>query len=92
MHENKIKKIIGPWAHLGPGPTWARVPLGPGFHLGPGPTREHTSFVSLDTNGVEMARHGLILWENDATGLKIILEWFPGLYNLFKKTKIDKKT
>ena len=26
---------LGPWAHLGPGPTWARGPLRPWAHSGP---------------------------------------------------------
>ena len=47
--------------------------------------------VIFGMNGVKIKRHGLILWENDATGLKIVLEWFPGLNNPLKKSKIDKK-
>ena len=30
------------------------------------------NFTKSGLNRVAMARHGLILWENDATGLKII--------------------
>ena len=48
--------------------------------------------MALAMNGFEMKRHGLILWENDATWLKIILEWFPGLNNLLKNSKNDRKT
>ena len=48
--------------------------------------------VIFGMNGVKIKRHGLILWENDATGLKIILEWFPGQYNPFKNSKKYKKT
>ena len=32
-------------------------------------------------NGVAMARHRLILWEYDATGLKIIFTYLPGPTN-----------
>ena len=42
-------------------------------------------FVIFGMNGVEMKRHGLILWENDATWLKIVLKLPPGPNNLFKK-------
>ena len=42
--------------------------------------------------GVEMKRNGLILWENDATGLKIIFKYFPGPNNIFKTSKSDKNT
>ena len=48
--------------------------------------------VIFGMNGVKIKRHGLILWENDATGLKIVLEWFPGPNNLLKKSNIAKKT
>ena len=44
-------------------------------------------FVIFGMNGVEMKRHGLILWENDATWPKIILEWFPGPNHLLTKIK-----
>ena len=30
-------------------------------------------------NGVAMARHGLILWENEATGSRKVFKYFPGL-------------
>ena len=37
--------------------------------------------VSRGLNGVAMDRHGLILWENDATGLKIIFKYLAGPKN-----------
>ena len=43
--------------------------------------------MAMAMNGSEMKRHGLILWENDATGLKIIFKWSPGLNNLLNKNK-----
>ena len=43
--------------------------------------------VIFGMNGVKIKRHGLILWENDATWLKIILEWFPGPNNLLKNNR-----
>ena len=33
----------------------------------------------LGMNGVAMARHGLIRWENDATRLRIIFKYLPDL-------------
>ena len=48
--------------------------------------------VIFGMNGVKIKRHGLILWENDATGLKIIFKWFPGPNNLLKNSKNAKKT
>ena len=38
-------------------------------------------------NWAAMARHGLILWENGATGLGIILKYIPG--PRYKTKKID---
>ena len=35
----------------------------------------------LGTKWVGVAHHGLILWENGATGLKIILKCLPGLWD-----------
>ena len=43
--------------------------------------------IMLDTNGVAMARHGLILWENDARRLNIIFKayfWPPEAYKYVK--------
>ena len=34
--------------------------------------------VISGTNGVAMAGHGFILWENEATSLKIIFKYLPG--------------
>ena len=32
-------------------------------------------------NGVAMDRHGLILWENDATGSRKVFRYLPGLWD-----------
>ena len=52
----------------------------------------------LGMNGVAMARHGLILWENEATGSRKVSKYLPGLRdavlgpkNVSKTTK-QKKT
>ena len=37
----------------------------------------------LGMKWVAVARNGLILWENDATGLRTILKCLPGLINYF---------
>ena len=34
--------------------------------------------VVLGTKWVAVARHGLILWENGATGPRSIIKWVPG--------------
>ena len=39
-------------------------------------------------NWVAMARHGLILWENDATGLKISSKYLTGPKNRLTNLKI----
>ena len=44
----------------------------------------------LGMNGVAMARHGLILWENEATSLNIIFKYLPGP-NKSPKKIISKK-
>ena len=41
--------------------------------------KKHQQLVVSGTNVVAMARHGLILWENGATGLRIIFKCLPGL-------------
>ena len=41
-------------------------------------------------NGVAMARHGLILWENEATGSRKLSKCLRGLKNLIYKLKITK--
>ena len=41
----------------------------------------------LGTKWVAMARHGLILWENEATSLGIIFKCLPGLRDVIKTTK-----
>ena len=35
--------------------------------------------VILGMNGVAMDRHGLILWENEATGSRKVFRYLPGL-------------
>ena len=46
-------------------------------------------FWDLDLNWVAMARHGPILWENDATRLKIISKCRIGFRRPHRYTKID---
>ena len=41
----------------------------------------------LGTKWVAVARHGLILWENEATSLRIIFKGLPGLRDTIKKIK-----
>ena len=48
------------------------------------------SFGISGTFGVAVARHGLILWENGATSLRIIFKGLPGLRDTIKKIKIAK--
>ena len=38
-----------------------------------------------------MARHGLILRENEATSLRIISKYLPGLWDTINKSKIAAK-
>ena len=40
------------------------------------------------TFGVAMARHGLILWENDATGSRKVFKCLPGLRDFITKIKM----
>ena len=42
----------------------------------------------LGMKWVAVARHGLVLWENGATGLRIIFKGLPGLRGTIKKIKI----
>ena len=44
----------------------------------------------LGTKWVAMARHGLILWENEATGSRKVSQYLPGPKDPIKKIKIDK--
>ena len=39
----------------------------------------------LGLNGVVVGGHGLILWENDATGVRKVFKYLPGLRDLIKK-------
>ena len=45
----------------------------------------------MGANGVDMDRHGLILWENGAGRLRKVLEYLPGLRDAIKKSKIAAK-
>ena len=42
-------------------------------------------------NGVAMARHGLILNHNEATGSRKVSRYLPGLRDAIKKSKITAK-
>ena len=42
----------------------------------------------LGLNGVAVDRHGLILWENEATGSGKVFKYLPGLRDTIKKSKI----
>ena len=42
----------------------------------------------LGTKWVAMARHGLTLWENEATSLGIIFKCLPGLWDAIENVKI----
>ena len=39
-------------------------------------------------NGLVVARHGLILRENDATGVRKVFKYLPGLQDHTNKSKI----
>ena len=39
-------------------------------------------------NGVAVARNGLILWENDATGSRKVFKYLRGLWDTIKNSKI----
>ena len=43
--------------------------------------------VIFGMNGVAVARNGLILWENDATGSRKVFRWLRGLWDTIKKQK-----
>ena len=43
--------------------------------------RNQVYVVILDTNGIAMARRGLIVWENGAARLGEVLEYLPGLWD-----------
>ena len=55
-------------------------------------SEKHADSILLGMNGVAVARNGLILWENDATGSRKVFRWLPGLWEVIKKSKIGKKT
>ena len=43
--------------------------------------------VVLGVNGVGVARYGLILWENDATGSRKVSRYLPDLRDTIKNQK-----
>ena len=47
----------------------------------------HKVEVISGKNGVAMARHGLILWENGATGSRKVSRYLPGLREAITKIK-----
>ena len=47
--------------------------------------------ILLDTFGVAMARYGLILWENGATGSGKVSKYLPGLRDANKNSKMAAK-
>ena len=47
--------------------------------------------ICLGLFGVAMARHGLILRENKATGSRKVFKYLPGLRDAIKKTKMADK-
>ena len=53
---------------------------------------ELVKVVIFGMNGVAVARNGLILWENDATGSRKVFRWLRGLWEAIKKSKIGKKS
>ena len=42
-------------------------------------------------NGVAMARHGLILWQNEATGSRKVSRYLPGLWDAILNSKMTAK-
>ena len=44
--------------------------------------------VIFGMNGVVMARNGLILWENDATGSRKVFRYLLDLWDTIKKQKM----
>ena len=47
--------------------------------------------VISGVNGVAVDRHGLILWENEATGSGKVFRYLPGLRDTIKKSKLYAK-
>ena len=52
----------------------------------------HTVEVILGMNGVAVARNGLILWENGATGSRKVFKYLPGLRDAIKNLKKTENT
>ena len=51
--------------------------------------QEHSKCIILGTNGVAMARHGLILSQDGATGSRKVSRYLPGLRDAIKTSKND---
>ena len=47
--------------------------------------------IILDTNGVAVARHGLILSQDGAAGSRKVSRYLPGLRDVLKTSKIIEK-
>ncbi len=45
----------------------------------------------LGVNGVGVARYGLILWENDATGSRKVSRYLPGLCDTILNSEMTAK-
>ena len=53
--------------------------------------QEHRKFVILEMNEVPMARHGLILKDNEAMGSGKVFKYLPGLRDVIFVSKIIAK-
>ena len=53
--------------------------------------QEHRKCVILGTNGVAMARHGLILSQDGATRLRKVFKYLPGLRDTILRPKLAGK-
>ncbi len=48
--------------------------------------------IVLAMNGIAVARNGLILWENDATGSRKVFRGFRGFWEAIKNRKLLEKS
>ena len=53
---------------------------------------ELVKVVIFGMNGVAVARNGLILWENDATGSRKVFKYLPDLWEAIKNQKLLQKS
>ena len=53
-------------------------------------SEKHADSIILGMNGVAMARNGLILWENDATGSRKVSRYLPDPREAIKRSKKSK--